>query len=98
MNIFDHINIKTLQRLQKEHPSLRIGCGEWMLPYLEGMTNVDVYEIGKLYDYGQFKISPFKLYHDVPQVGYRLFKDETKIFHATDTKTLTGVTAQGYDL
>ena len=94
----DHLNIKTLQRLQKEHPSLRIGCGEWMLPYLEGITNVDVYEIGKLYDYGQFKISPFKLYHDVPQVGYRLFKDETKIFHATDTKTLEGVTAHGYDL
>ena len=98
MNIFDHINIKTLQRLQKEHPSLRVGCGEWMLPYLDGISNVDVYDIGKLYDYGQFKISPFKLYHDVPQVGYRLFKDETKIFHATDTKTLEGVTARGYDL
>ena len=94
----DHLNIKTLQRLQKERPSLRIGCGEWMLPYLEGITNVDVYEIGKLYDYGQFKISPFKLYHDVPQIGYRLFKDETKIFHATDTKTLEGVTARNYDL
>ena len=94
----DHLNIKTLQRLQKEHPSLRIGCGEWMLPYLEGITNVDVYEIGKLYDYGQFKISPFKLYHDVPNCGYRILKDETKIFHATDTKTLEGVTAHGYDL
>ena len=94
----DHINIKTLQRLQKERPSLRIGCGKWMLPYLEGISNVDVYEIGKLYDYGQFKISPFKLYHDVPNCGYRIFKDETKIFHATDTKTLEGVTAQGYDL
>ena len=94
----DHLNTKTLQRLQKEHPSLRIGCGEWMLPYLDGITNVDVYEIGKLYDYGQFKISPFKLYHDVPNCGYRILKDETKIFHATDTKTLEGVTARGYDL
>ena len=94
----DHLNIKTLQRLQKEHPSLRIGCGEWMLPYLDGITNIDVFEIGKLYDYGQFKISPFKLYHDVLNCGYRLFKDEIKIFHATDTKTLTGITAKGYDL
>lgn len=94
----DHINIKTLQRLQKERPSLRIGCGEWMLPHLGGITGVDVFEIGKLYDYGQFKISPFKLYHDVPNCGYRIFKDETKIFHATDTKTLEGITAQGYDL
>ena len=94
----DHINIKTLQRIQKERPSLRIGCGEWMLPHLGGITGVDVFEIGKIYDYGQFKISPFKLYHDVPNCGYRLFKDETKIFHATDTKTLEGITAQGYDL
>lgn len=94
----DHINIKTLQRLQKERPSLRIGCGEWMLPYLEGMTNVDVYEIGKLYDYGQFKVSPFKTYHDVQNCGYRIFRDETKIFHATDSSTLEGVTAKGYTL
>lgn len=94
----DHINIKTLQRLQKERPSLRIGCGEWMLPYLEGMTNVDVYEIGKLYDYGQFKVSPFKTYHDVQNCGYRIFRDETKIFHATDSSTLEGITAKGYDL
>ena len=94
----DHINIKTLQRLQKERPSLRIGCGEWMLPHLGGITGVDVFEIGKIYDYGQFKISPFKLYHDVPNCGYRIFKDETKIFHATDTKILNGITAHGYDL
>ena len=94
----DHLNIKTLQRLQKEHPSLRIGCGEWMLPYLEGISNVDVYDIGKLYDYGQFKISPFKLFHDVENVGYRLYKDDKKVFHATDTKTLEGVTAKCYDL
>lgn len=98
MNIFDHINIKTLQRLQKEHPSLRIGCGKWMLPYLEGITNVDVYEIGKLYDYGQFRVSPFKLFHDVENIGYRLYKDDKKVFHATDTKTLDGVSAKGYDL
>ena len=94
----DHLNIKTLQRLQKEHPSLRIGCGEWMLPYLEGITNVDVYEIGKLYDYGQFRISPFKLFHDVENIGYRLYKDDKKVFHATDTKTLEAITAQCYDL
>lgn len=94
----DHINIKTLQLLQKERPSLRIGCGEWMLPYLEGIKNVDVYEIGKIYDYGQFKVSPFKLYHDVENVGYRLFKDDKKVFHATDTKTLQGISAAGYDV
>ena len=98
MNIFDHINIKTLQRLQKERPSLRIGCGEWMLPYLEGITNIDVYKFGQWYDYGYFKIAIGKCYHDVENCFYRIEKNGYRIFHATDTKTLTGVTAQGYDL
>ena len=95
---FDHINIKTLKRLIFERPSLRIGCCEWMLPHLTDFKNVDVYEIGKLYNYGAFQLSPFKLYHDVPQAGYRLFKYDKKIFHATDSSTLSGITALGYDL
>ena len=94
----DHINIKTLQRLQKERPSLRVGCGEWMLPYLEGMTNVDVYKFGQWYDYGYFKIAIGKCYHDVENCFYRIEKNGYRIFHATDTKTLEGVTARGYDL
>ena len=94
----DHLNTKTLKRLMFERPSLRIGCCEWMLPHLQEYKNVDIFEIGKLYNYGSFQLSPFKLYHDVPQVGYRLFKDEIKIFHATDTSTLEGITARGYDL
>ena len=98
MNIFDHINIKTLRKLAAERPTLRFGCGEWMLPLLEGIKNVDVLEIGKLYDYGQFQISPFKLYHDVENCGFRIFKDETKIFHATDTTHLQGITAKEYSL
>lgn len=98
MNIFDHINIKTLQRLQKEHPSLRVGCGEWMLPYLEGITNIDVYKFGQWYDYGYFKIAIGKCYHDVENCFYKIEKNGYRIFHATDTKTLEGVTARGYDL
>ena len=94
----DHINIKTLQRLQKEHPSLRIGCGKWMLPHLEGITNVDVYEFGQWYDYGYFNIAIGKCYHDVENCFYRIEKNGFKIFHATDTKTLEGVTARNYNL
>ena len=94
----DHLNLKTLKRLIFERPSLRIGCCEWMLPHLTDFKNVDVYEIGKLYNYGAFQLSPFKLYHDVPQAGYRLFKDDKKAFHATDTSTLEGITAKCYDI
>lgn len=94
----DHLNIRTLKRLQAERPTLRIGCGKWMLPLLNGLNNIDVYEVGKIYNYGTFKVSIGKLYHDVPNCFYRLFVGEYKIFHATDTAHLKGITAKGYDL
>lgn len=94
----DHINLSTLKKLAMLRPTLRIGCGEWMIDHLEGLQNVDVFEIGKLYNYRIFQLSPVKLYHDVPNCGYRLFKDGNKIFHATDTQHLKGITAKEYDL
>jgi len=94
----DHINISTLRKLQSEKPLLRIGCCEWMVEKLEGLNNIDVYKVGKHYDYGQFEISPIQLYHDVPNCGYRIFQDDKKIIHATDTESLTGIEAKGYDL
>ena len=55
--------------------------------------------MGKIYDYGAFKVSPVKLYHDVPNFGWRIFlPNGQKIFHATDTVHLEGITAKGYDL
>ena len=95
----DHLKLRTLQRLQAERPTLRIACGAFLLDKLGGLTNIDVLEVGKLYDYGAFKVSPVKLYHDVPNVGWRIFLNNgQKIFHATDTAHLEGITAKGYDL
>ena len=94
----DHFNLSTIKKLAFERPSLRFGCCEWMVEHLQGIKNVDVYEIGKIYDYGLFQISPVKLYHDIPNCGYRIFKDGYKIFHATDTAHLEGISAKGYDL
>lgn len=94
----DHLNIKTLQKLQQERPALRIASPEYLTPLLTELKNVDVLEIGKVYNYGSFKISPVKLYHDVENCGYRIFKDNYKIFHATDTAHLKGITARHYDL
>lgn len=94
----DHLNIQTLKRLAFERPALRIGCGVHLLEYLEGFKNVDVYDVGKLYDYGNFRISPVRLYHDVTNFGYRLFFDGKKILHCTDTSHLKGISAYNYDL
>jgi len=94
----DHMNIRTIKKMAFEKPSLRFGIGEYLLPHFEGIKNIDILNYGVIYNYNLFKISPVKLYHDVPNFGYRIFKDNTKIFHATDTRTLSGITAEGYDL
>ena len=94
----DHFNFQTIKTLMTNRPTLRIGCGEWMAKYLEGIKNVDIYEIGKVYDYGSFKVSPVKLYHDCENFGYRIFKGNYKIIHCTDTSHLEGIIAKDYDL
>ena len=104
-----HLNVRTLQMLQKARPAVRIGTPEYLLSELSGLDNIDIYQVGGLYDYGRFQVSPVKLYHDKPNVGYRIFIYEGsevsgqrpapyKILHCTDTATLEGITAKGYDL
>ena len=95
----DHLKIRTLQRLQAERPTLRVACGDFLLEELPCIKNIDVLQVGKIYDYGAFKVSPVKLYHDVLNFGWRIFlPNGQKIFHATDTVHLEGITAKGYDL
>ena len=94
----DHFNLQTIKKVQLERPAVRFGCGEFLKEKLSGVRNVDVYEAGKIYDYGAFKISPVILYHDCENFGYRISKGGKKIFHATDTYTLAGITAKNYDL
>jgi hypothetical protein len=88
----------TIKRLASERPSIRFACGAFLADKMEGIKNVDIVEAGKVYDYISFQISPIVLYHNVKNFGYRIFKDETKILHATDTAHLEGITAKGYDL
>lgn len=98
----DHFKRSTIKRLAKERPTLRFGCCEWLANELveAGVSwrNIDVLEVGKVYDYEVFKVSPVKLYHNVPNCGYRLFMNGEKVIYATDTGHLQGITAKGYDL
>ena len=98
----DHFKVKTIKKLAKERPTLRFGCCEWLVNDLLNAgvdkQNIDVYEIGKIYDYRAFKVSPIKLYHNVPNAGYRVFVGSEKAIYATDTEHLNGITAKGYDL
>lgn len=97
----DHFNKKTLQKLAKTRPMLRFSCCEWLLePLLElgiDRSKIDVCNIGKKYNYGSFQIIPIKLYHDVPNCGWRLFMNNEKLIYCTDTYTLEGIKAIEYD-
>lgn len=98
----DHFKPQTLKRLAKERPTLRFGCCQWLVkPLVDAgipKQSIDVYEIGKIYDYKAFKVSPIKLYHNVPNCGYRVFASGEKAIYATDTGHLQGITAKDYDL
>lgn len=96
----DHFNKKTIVKLAHERPTLRFACCEWLEDPLKalGIENIDILEIGKLYDYGLFQVSPFKLYHDVPQCGWRVYMNDKKLIYATDTRTLEGIIAKEYDV
>lgn len=97
----DHFNKSTIKKLAEERPKLRFGCCEWLVKDLidcgVSKKRIDVYTIDNEYDYGSFKISPVKLFHDVPQCGYRVFINGYKCIYCTDTNTLEGIKAEGYD-
>lgn len=98
----DHFNKSTIRQLARDRPILRFACCEWLvsdlLDYNVSERNIDVMEVGKTYNYGAFKVSPVKLYHDVPQCGWRVFIGDKKAIYMTDTATLDGITAKDYDL
>lgn len=96
----DHFKESTIKALSAQRPTLRFACGEWLANRLEniGIDNIDILQTGKKYDYGLFQVAMVKLYHNVPNCGYRLFMNGEKCFYATDTNTLAGITARNYDL
>lgn len=97
----DHFNKKTISKLAVERPTLRFGCCKWLVEDLiecgVNKKNIDIFEIGKIYDYKGFKVIPIKLYHDVPQCGYKLKLGKNKLIYATDTNSLEHITAKNYD-
>ena len=98
----DHFNKRTIRSLAEERPKLRFGCCEWLLQELLDLginkKRIDVYKIGEKYVYtDNLSVQPVKLYHDVPQCGYRVFIDGNKCIYCTDTNTLDGIKAENYD-
>lgn len=98
----DHFNKSTIKLLTSNRPTLKFGCCEWLVQDLidcgVNKRNIHIYDIGIKHNYGKFSLIPIKLYHDVPQCGYRIFMNNEKLIYATDTYTLDGIKALEYDV
>ena len=98
----DHFNRGAIKKIAQKRPGIRWGCGKWLLqPLLDcGVSRrvIDVYEMGRAYDYGQVKVEPFFLIHNVDNCGYKVIFKDCKVVYATDTSSLTGIVAKNYDL
>lgn len=102
----DHFNVATIKRLSAERPALRFVCGTWLaLPLSKAgvpVRNIDIVESGNVYAYKSASIVPFLLYHDVPNMGYKIAiadgDNVAKAFYATDAGHLNGIFAKNFDL
>ena len=98
----DHFNPATVRRLAGDRPTLRCGCGRWMIvPLLDAgvrKERIDVLDAGHAYRFGFGTVIPIPLVHNVPNQGYKLHLPGGKMIYATDTGSLNGITARDYDL
>lgn len=102
----DHFRPGTVRALHRERPALRWGCCEWMVPHLlaAGVDKrvIDVYAPnGMGYCYGDavgLSVEPVRLVHNVPNCGYKLSIRGERLLYATDTGTLDGIEARGFEL
>ena len=98
----DHFRIPTIRNLAANRPKLRFAAPRWLTRplVLAGVKpeNIDILEAGTMYAYGLCNVIPVMLYHDVPNFGYKIHFGGKKVFYATDTGNLNGITAKHYDL
>ena len=102
-NHFDHLKPSTIRKLQEERPTLRFGCGKWLLPSVLACgvrkSNIDVYTPNTKNRYtDDLQLIMIPLKHNVSNCGYKIYLHGEKIFYATDCNNLDGIDAPNYDL
>ena len=98
----DHFCSSTIQKLANERPTLRFGCGPWLVMDLlkcgVDKRNIDVYLLDLEHKYKEFSVIPFQLFHDVQNCGYKIEINNQKMIYATDTCEINHVDAKNFDL
>ena len=100
----DHFNPSTIKALSDNRPSIKFICAPFLankLISIVGQEKAYVLAVDGLYKLdkdGKFKVSCFRLKHDVPNVGWRIEINGRKCIYATDTSSMNGIKAKNYDL
>lgn len=99
----DHFKPSTVAALARSRPSLRWAACEWMISKLLYIgvkeSQIDVIPVGQAMSYaGLAVIKPDKTVHDVPNCCWHIFTNDGSLIYATDTGSLDGIEAKGYDL
>ena len=97
----DHVNHTTIRKLHLANESIKFVCGLFLEDELinRGLPkkNILVIDAGSKYKLDDIFFSPFNLYHDTPNFGYRVMHNGEKLIYATDTFSLDGIKAMNYD-
>lgn len=98
----DHFNKIAIRLIAKERPTVRFGCGRWLVSQLLECSvdkhRIDILDTDHVYDYGICQVIPVPLVHNVPNCGYKIHFPKGRVFYATDTNNLNGIVAKNYDL
>ena len=101
----DHFNPATLRKLARERPTLRFACCVWLCTALVDAgvkaSQIDVISTERWYIYsGLCRIKAQETKHDVQNCCWRIELPTPieRVFYATDTNNLNGITAKGYNL
>lgn len=96
----DHFRESTVRRLARERPTVRFAGGPWMMGALRSLgipwRSIDCLSAGHTYRYGGdgYYVTPYELFHDVPNYGWLIRRGESRIFYAVDTFSLDGISVQ----
>jgi phosphoribosyl 1,2-cyclic phosphodiesterase len=98
----DHFDRSTIIRVGREYPNIILVIPEHMVEEVKELNYAGrtfVIEENKKYKYGSILLEPVKLFHDVPNVGYKIITtDGFKLIHCTDTGSISHVNAKNFDI
>lgn len=96
----DHFKEPTIRKLALERPTLRFAGGPYMAEhFIKAGVNprqIDVLEPAKRYSYGTFDVETFPLFHDVPNMGLKIWMDGESALYAVDTGFID-IESKGFD-